>query len=242
MTITISDTYEYIMKKIWITRPRADSETLANALQRPTLIAPVMRISALHSGSFGDKPAALMFTSRHALMISLPVEWKLLPAYCVGEATARAASDAGYSHVIDGGGDAMALAQTVASRIQPGNNILYPCGEETRIDMTTLLAARQIQVRPLICYRAIAEDSLPTPVIDALDQHAIGGVALFSPRSASLVCELMQHAGYSDAAKAIDAYCLSINVASAAGALPFRSIHVAASPTNQSMVALIHGF
>ena len=229
------------MKKIWLTRPRADSEQLANALQRPTLIAPVMRISSLNTGTFGDKPAALMFTSRHALLASLPLEWKLLPTYCVGEATAHAAQAAGYSHAIAAGGDAMALAAYVAEHVMPGNNILYPCGEETRIDMSALMAAKHIQVRPIICYRAIAEDSLPNAVIDALAAGTLGGVVLFSPRSAALVCELMTAAGFADSAREIDAFCISLNVASATGTLPFRSVKVAASPTNEAMITLIHG-
>jgi uroporphyrinogen-III synthase len=227
------------MKKIWLTRPQEDSESLAAELALATIIAPVMRIAPRAIADFGTKPEGIILTSRHALPHNLPEDWHNLPIYCVGESTAEAARNIGFSTIVEGGGDVMLLAARIADIVKPNTSLLYLSGEETRIDLPSLLAARDIPVHSLVTYDAVAETLLSDELIRAIKQGDVGGVVFFSPRSAALAAELLNKENLTACAKDIDAFCLSVAVAGAAGSLPWRSLKVAASPNNRAMLELI---
>ncbi len=229
------------MKKIWLTRPEDDSSAFAEMLGMPCIIAPVMRIQARTVANFGAKPEGIILTSRHALPGNLRDDWRNLPIYCVGKATAAVARSAGFSDIIEGGGDAMLLAARIAYIVKSGAQLLYLSGEETRIDLPSLLAARDIAVRSLVTYDAIAETSLAPELIRAIQKDDISGVVFFSPRSATLAAELLGKENLTACTEHIHAFCLSVAVAEAAGVLPWRSLKVAATPTNTAMLQLLAG-
>src|SRR3546814_20681906 len=58
-----------------------------------------------------------MVTSANAMRLSgpLPEAWRALPCYAVGEATAKAAAERGFTRIIVGDGDASALAAQMAA-------------------------------------------------------------------------------------------------------------------------------
>lgn len=228
------------MKSLWLTRPRTDSEALAAMLDVPSIIAPVMHVLPVAIADLGAKPDGLIFTSRHALFAPIPVQWRDLPAYCVGEATLALAQECGFAHAMNGGGDAISLATYIADHAAVASTLLYLCGEETRVDMVSILAARGIVTRTEIAYQTVAEPTMPTALLDAFGNNHLGGVVCFSPRSAQLVTDVMRQLQLTSRAPEIDAYCLSVAVAAEAGKLPWRALKVAHNPTTRAMVELIH--
>jgi uroporphyrinogen-III synthase len=107
------------------------------------------------------------------------------------------------------------------------------------VDVAHLLGAQSIKVTTQIVYRAVAEPSLDATVREALAAGTITGVAFFSPRSAEIACTLMQVANLADTAKHIDAFCFSLNVATAAGKLAWKHLHACHIPTRHAMRELI---
>lgn len=227
------------MKYIWLTRPQEDSEALAAALGIPTIIAPVIRIAPRTIADFGEKPEGLVITSRHALPADLPDDWRHLPVYCVGEATATAALAAGFPTVIEGGGDALLLASRIADLVPPGTSLLYLSGEDIRVNLPTLLTARHIPVRSLVTYDAVAEPALTEHLAEAIRRNEVTGAVFFSARSATIAIGLMQQANVTRHASAMTAYCISVAAAEAAGALSWHALKVAATPSFTAMVELI---
>jgi uroporphyrinogen-III synthase len=102
-----------------------------------------------------------------------------------------------------------------------------------------LLAPKGIIIEKYIAYCAIAETTLAADVAAALRGGALTGVAFFSPRSAQIATQLILEAHSQGDVVHTDAYCLSLAVAEAAAALPWRSIHACDSPTVAAMVDLI---
>lgn len=75
---------------------------------------------------------ALLLTSANAVRHAGPdlAAMRVLPCYCVGEATAQAARDAGFADVRVGGGDA---ASTIPLLVADGRSrVLHPCGIDVR--------------------------------------------------------------------------------------------------------------
>jgi uroporphyrinogen-III synthase len=231
--------------RIWLTRPQDDSVALAAALANhgiDSIIAPVMRIERCVFSDFkSDKPDAILLTSRHAAhaLSGLPADWRTLPLFAVGTATAEAARAASFTTVIEGDGGVLELLPRIAGQLAPGARILYLAGEETSADMPALLGARGIAVEQVTAYRAIAETSLPPEMLTALKKNAVTGTVFFSARSAQLAAELLAHHQMAAAAARMDAYCLSLAVAGAAGKLPWRAIHACHTPSRAAMVELI---
>lgn len=102
---------------------------------------------------------------------------RALPTYCVGEATAMAARDAGFAVAGTGLGDATALVELVP----PGLRLLHLAGHDHRA-MTG--------VTSVVIYDSAVID--PPPSLDALT----GGVAMVhSPRAGARLAELVKARG-----------------------------------------------
>lgn len=231
-------------KKLWLTRPVDDSEHLARDLRRhhiETLIAPVKAIVRQHFVRPSEAPDALLITSRHAAyaLADFPPEWRDLPVYCVGQATAEYVKEYGYRHMIPGTSDILALLPRMAAELPSGGRIVYLAGEDRRVDVASLMAAREIEVTTLITYHATPETTLSPTLIDALREGTIGAVAFFSPRSAEVATNLLKRYALDTRAPYIDTFCFSLNVAKTAGHLPWKSLYTCHSPSRDAMIDLI---
>lgn len=231
--------------RIWLTRPQEDSAAIADGLHAygiESIVAPVTHIEpCAFDVQAHAKPAAILLTSRNAgqALYQLPETWRELPVFAVGPATGNMAYAAGFTSIIEGAGGIDALLPTIAERLSTGDRLLYLAGEHTRADVSVLLGSAGIVVEEVTAYQAVAEPALPPELVDALRHQRVEGVAFFSPRSATLAIDLMRHHDVAHAAAGMDAYCFSLAVAEAAGALPWRSIHSCASPHQSAMVNLM---
>lgn len=231
-------------KKIWLTRPVEDSEHFAAELAYhdiPSLIAPVMHVVRKPLTDIPIRPDAILLTSRHAAhsLNELPMEWQSLPVYCVGASTANYAREYRFKNIVPGTSDIMSLLPRMIATMKPAQTLLYLSGEETRADIPSLLMAQDIRVHTLNVYTAVAEGSLPESLTHALQNNEINAVTFFSPRSAAIACRLLKDAGLAHVAPTITAYCLSLNVAQEAGALPWSNLHTCHTPTRRAMREMI---
>ena len=227
------------MASLWLTRPRPDSEALAAQLSLPCIISPVMHVLPSPIADLGERPMGIILTSRHGLLAPIPRDWRDLPVYCVGPATTAHAMECGFAQAQDCGGDALSLAAYIAAHVPGGSILTYLAGEETRVDLATLLAARGIFVRTVLAYQSLAEPTITEELFVAFQKASVRGVVCFSPRSASLVVDLMRHYKLTTHAPNMNAYCLSVAVAEFAGKLPWKTLEVAHTPTTTAMVELI---
>ena len=99
--------------------------------------------------------------------------------------------------------------------------------------------AQGVQVHSEIVYRAVAEPTLDNDVREALGAGRVTGVAFFSPRSAEIVCEQLHAAKLANVTQTLEAFCFSLNVATAAAKLPWKNIHACHLPTRDAMLELI---
>ena len=107
------------MMRILVTRPLPGGEATAarlRALGHDVVLAPLMATEAVDWQPPETPPAAIMLTSAFAARLAGPAAavYHGLPAFAVGAATARAAAEAGFTDVRDGGGTAQALVDSVA--------------------------------------------------------------------------------------------------------------------------------
>jgi uroporphyrinogen-III synthase len=104
-----------------------------------------------------------------------------LPAFAVGDATARAAEAAGFAVAAVGRAGGAALAGLIAARLGAGAAVLHACGREHRPDLATALAAAGVDVAELVVY---AMDATPPASLPPLPDDPPAAVLLTSPRAA----------------------------------------------------------
>lgn len=192
-------------------------------------VAPLMTIAARAWTPPDDVPPAVAFTSANGVRLAGPgaEAYRALPTFAVGTATARAAADAGWTDVRNGGGTATALfAAVAAARFA---SVLHLAG----VDRVAAIVPPGLTVVVREVYVATLLD-LPGHVATLLDGGRVDAVLLYSPRTAAHFATLVDAAGIARGHVGIAA--LSAAVARAAGT-GWRAVAIAATPDDTALFA-----
>ena len=227
--------------RVVVTRPQADSERTAAALEalgHEVLVAPLMRIEPVAVDLAGTW-SAIVITSANALQ-AVPATTdgvKTLPVFAVGDRSAEAARRAGFAEVSSANGDIKGLARLVAARaVGAKAPLLYLAGEDRAGDLVAQLAAHGIDAEMKVVYRTVAE-AFPPVLAAALESGDVDAVLHFSRRSAELFVEGARASGVAGPAEDVRHLCLSAQVAEPlAGA---SRVTVAARPEEAALIALL---
>ena len=227
--------------RVVVTRPQADSERTAAALEalgHEVLVAPLMRVKPVAVDLAGTW-SAIVITSANALQ-AIPATAdgvKTLPVFAVGDRSAEAARRAGFAEVSSANGDIKDLVRLVAARaVGAKAPLLYLAGEDRSGDLVTQLAAHGIDAKMKLVYRIVAE-VFPPVLAAALESGDVDAVLHFSRRSAELFVEGARSSGVTGPAEDVRHLCLSSQVAEPlAGA---NRIVVAARPDEAALIALL---
>ncbi|WP_237152881.1 uroporphyrinogen-III synthase [Oryzibacter oryziterrae] len=140
------------------------------------------------------RPDALAFTSANALRAlpggALPAAWLAIPAFCVGEATARAARAAGFADVRASAGTAADLALSL--RASGLGHVLHLVGRDQTGDLAAGLCEAGLSAQSLIVYRAEMRDDLAPATWAGLQMRTFAGLIVASQRSAQGFFKILQ--------------------------------------------------
>lgn len=171
---------------------------------------------------------ALLVTSANAVRYAGPAlaSYWHLPVHAVGEATARAAREAGFEDVAAGDGDVDELLACVSKR--PHRRLLHLCGAHRRRTGTAGVKVRYVPV--------YAMEPVPKLVPDAEQACRTRAAALVhSPRAARALADLVDAAG--TARSNISVVAISEAAASAAGG-GWCEVVASTVPTDAGMLAI----
>jgi uroporphyrinogen-III synthase len=230
--------------RVLITRPRADAESLAEALRErgiESLVAPLMSIEPIDTALDLAGIQALLFTSANGVraFADRSAE-RALPVFAVGDASERAARDAGFARVESASGAVDDLARLVGVRLDPkAGALLHAAGADVAGDLAGALAKDGFAVRRVVLYRAVTAEDLPDPVVRTLGEGSLDAVLFFSPRSAATFVRLVAKAGVEPALTRLDALCLSEAVAHVVREVGWRAVAVAARPDQPALLQLV---
>jgi uroporphyrinogen-III synthase len=233
--------------RVLVTRPEPDATSQAERLAargHEPVLAPLLAIeSATNVPIELDGAQALIVTSRNALR-ALASHRDLaaslqLPLFAVGEATAKAATELGFTTVTAGPGTGEELSRLIAGTLKPNAGALvHLAGETVAFDLKSALQTKGFALRQPVLYRAVAATRLPESVLSLLNASKLDGVILMSPRTAAIFAALVVRHGALTQASRLDCYCLSAAVAQAVEPLKARAI-VAVRPYEDDILALL---
>ena len=215
------------MKPLVIVRPEPGASATANAARDMGLqpiVLPLFEVLPIDWEPPDPRGFdALLLTSANAVRAGGPGLDRLrsLPAHCVGEATAKAARNAGFTVATTGG----AGVDSVLDFLPAGSRLLHLCGFDRREPSKARSAIEAVPV-----YRA-EEIAIPNGFEEIEDSV----VALHSPRAARRVGELVDRRGL--ARSRISIAAVSSETAEAAGD-GWQEVVAAEEPSAAALLAI----
>src|SRR5215212_4693297 len=195
--------------RVIVTRPLDDAQSLAarlEALGHEPILSPVLKIAPLPFDVPADAYQLVAFTSANgARAVSSYSNLVHLPAFTVGNQSASAARNAGFSRVEACGRDAVGLADHIASTQDPkAGAVLYVSGRDSASDFTGLLKSSGFDVRRVVAYEAWPASALAPAVREGADV-----VMIFSPRTARVWAALVAAEELTPMAEIMSHVCIS---------------------------------
>lgn len=217
--------------RIAITRAQPEADRTAEklrALGADAVVAPLLEVKDRAFDADIAGMQALLFTSANGVRATArKITDRALPALAVGDATARAARDAGFQDVRSAGGDVAALSALANGSLNPkGGTLLYLSGADVAADLVGWLIAAGFTATRRIVYEARVVPALPAVYSQPFDI-----IAFHSARAARAFAAL----GAPNAAR-MSAACISDAVAAAAGAkVKWGRVIVASAPQDEAL-------
>ena len=206
-------------KLVLTTRPAADAKSdIAFLKERGigALAAPMLELTPLKAalpdaGGFD----AIVLTSRNAVSMPGLDAFHNLPCYCVGDATARAATDAGFTKVRTGPGDAEGLVSFIEE--DSAGRVLWASGTDTAVDLKRELAPYGIDVEQVPAYQMVPAGDLPPDVEGRIMGGDVGIVLVYSARAGGRFRDLLDQKGLASSREQMELVAISPRVAGLCG-------------------------
>jgi uroporphyrinogen-III synthase len=233
-------------KRVLVTRPEPGASETARRLETLGFLPlklPLHEIRTLpvDADALPGNVATVAITSANAIRhapADLIDRLKHLPCFAVGASTARSAADAGFSNVIDGGGDAEALAETIVEQ-RPGKPLAYLCGRVRRPAFEKRLAQMDIPVHTVETYDTVGLSYTAEEVLNITTRHPIDYILVYSANAADILVETIRRPQLEALFENTVFACISGRVAEALGRRPHGRIRIAAEPDEPALLYLL---
>ena len=230
---------------ILVTRPEPGaSRTVAalTAMGKTALAAPLFEIVLTAQPRPNGRFAALLVTSQNGAAGLSPASSGLaadLPVFAVGDRTAQALRDAGFTDVTSASGDQKALTRLVLARLSTRYRVLLATGEDHKDGLPAAFAAAGHELAVWLRYKAEAVAKLPEEAREALRAGQIDVALHYSRRASETLLSLAAAEGLGDALARMRHLCLSQDVAAPLQDVGLAKVEIAAHPDEDSLLALV---
>lgn len=238
--------------RLLVLRPREAGERTARRLVElghEALLSPVMQVrptgAAMPAGPFDVISATSAAAFSHP--VDMPDSLLALPFLAVGERTALAAKQCGFTQVHAAEGERHSLAALARSLLrkgalpsaEPEPRLLLLLGRDHKDDTPALLEAAGVRPVPWIVYAAEAEAALSQEAVAALLAGQVDAVLHYSRRSATLALQLVADTPSFPLFRQLPQFCLSEDVAQPLRGAGIVKVEIAAWPHEDALLALL---
>ena len=224
-----------------VTRPVEQAGATAarlSALGIEPVLEPLLVIQPAAAEIDLDEAQAVLLTSRNGARALAASTTRLsVPVAAVGDATAQAARDAGFSNVISASGSSADLVHMVGGLDPEKGRLVHVTGEVEAGDLAGRIQDKGFTVDRVVLYKAVPAKKLSASTAALISQGGVAMALFFSPRTAATFAALARKARVAKGCAAIRGVFISQAAAEAASALPWRAQLVATRP---HLAAVIH--
>ncbi len=232
---------------ILVTRPEPGASRTLAVLAQHGLIgipAPLFDIAMTDAPRPTGKFAALIVTSANGAAGLAPAFADLaadIPVFAVGDRTADAMVEAGFTQVSSASGDSKALAKLVSASVAPRYRLLLVTGEDHKDALPAALTAAGYEAATWTRYKAVALAELPESIKARLRDGGITSALHYSRRAAETFVALAGSAGLAGEIAKLAHHALSDDVAQPLAAAGCSNIRIASAPTEERLLATLLG-
>ena len=230
--------------KVLVTRPIEDGAKTAERLKKrgvDVVLAPVTAITSTGQAPPSTPFDAVLISSANAIR-HLPDDARTrllhVPLFCVGEKTASVARSAGFTSVTTGTGDGRALVKLVASTLKPSAALLYLTGTPRKPFIEEGLNASGFEPLVTELYRTVSVEPWPGGARELI--ITCDKALHFSRASVEALLMAAEKAGLSSTLRGLTHLCLSEDVAVPLRENDYSQILVAAKPSEEDVLSLLH--
>ena len=228
--------------KVWITRAAPGAEASAErtaALGFDCILAPLLDFRSIAADVAIQPGEALAFTSINGVVRAAALIDRRDPlVFAVGDATAKAARDEGFSNVVSAAGDVNALSHLIARAAPPA--VLHLCALQTAGDLVGALQAAGVAARKLPVYETATPVELPSPIRTALEHRELSAILFHSPKTARTAAVLL--GGWGKSLASVAGIGLSPACIEPLRALSFAELSAASEPTEDALMRALGDF
>ena len=231
---------------VLITRAKKDSEELVDDVTRrgaKTLISPMLEIQFCEGKELNfSNIQGILFTSSNgvrALNSRLSNLQKIssIPVFAVGEATATAAKNIGFTSINIANGNVDSLAKKTSKILSPDKGeLIHIAAHDLAGNLAGKLKNRGFCVKTEKLYRANQVTEIDKQTLGALRRGLVKFVLFFSPRTTRTLVKLIKDNNYTNSLVNIEAICLSDAVAIEANSLRWQKVLVSQEPTKAKLL------
>ncbi len=240
--------------RVLVTRPEPGASRTAALLQargHQPIVLPLTRTVPLAENDAANRSAGAYAVTSAAALRHWPAAGSgfqdgTVPLYAVGEATGKAAQDAGFADVRIGPGDGDGLAGMILSDVEAGRlqlsesaPLIYVAGRVRRSGFEAAIDAAKLPFRVVEAYDT-EEISYST---DFLRKRILGdqplAVLLYSQHGAAILFDRLSRIDALNTMKNSLFLCLSPQVAASVPASLRTQTHVAAAPNEADLLILL---
>ncbi|WP_434055035.1 MAG: uroporphyrinogen-III synthase [Roseibium sp.] len=232
-----------------VTRPQPECRRTADLIRAAGHIAdeaPLLEFRAETPAQLDLKAvSALVFTSRRAVDALAGhqqlEQLRACPVFTVGDATAAACREAGFSDVLSASGDVSVLGQLLVSKrgMFDRGNALYLAARDRSGDIEALLRENGIGGETVTVYRMAAVGSFADDVRDTLCRRGYDGVLIYSRRTAETLLQLLKSSCPDHIFSGLRVYAISQQAAEPLSG--YMSVEAADAPSEKALLELVLG-
>ena len=227
--------------KVLITRHETTAINLGKILSREgitTMREPLLKIVPKFEPISVKGFQALIVTSANgSIALAKGTDYRRIPVFAVGGATAAIAIEAGFIQVRNANGRVLTLTDIIISELNPEHGpLLYLSGENISVDIENILRAEKFKIHRQIVYRAVSAKALSASTMHALRKKNIDVVSFFSPRTAITFAKIIEKKGLREIFGSLTAVCLSEAVADPIRNLGWQEVLISETPDQESLV------
>ena len=230
---------------VLVTRGWPGAERTATGLRAMginPIISPVLDVNFRAALNVNlDYVQAIVFTSSNGVRSWGPRRQERdFPVFTVGEATAAAARDIGFTDVYAARGDVESLAELIIDDLSPSTGaILHVRGIHVAGDLSGALKAAGFTCRESIGYGTVSVDSLGEDAIASILSGSPVKVLIHSARGAKAFLELLKKFGLNRWLGSVSVYGISKKAVKPLEGVGFADIQTAPTPDENALLGLL---
>jgi uroporphyrinogen-III synthase len=233
--------------RLLVTRPEPEASRTAKILERlghEPIVSPLFRLRLLDAPLPMRRFQAVLVTSTNAVraLAEHPERQlvKSIPLLAVGDQTAVAAKRAGFAEARSAGGAVADLADFARKVCNPESGpLLYAAGAVRTGDLEGRLRQTGFKVEVHVLYDMEPTSGLTEEAVQALSEHRLDGVLVYSRRAASALTLALRGAGLAPLSRDISCFCLSRAAAEPLDSVAAGPVVVAERPDQLNLMAAV---